>query len=121
MLTGSRAWAGLTAPAVVCQVAVLQRRLAVPDGLPLVLAQLLRGALDPRPAARPAFSAVVEQLTRFVQESRAVDWEAWQAAANAAHAAGMAAVQAADAAAGAAAAADAAAAAAEAAAVAVVV
>lgn len=109
MLTGSRAWAGLSAPSVVVQVAVLKRTLAIPQALPPVLKTLLTAALNPDPAQRPSFRVIVDQLTAFVQSSRAVDWEGWQAAVDAAHAAQVAAITAAEAAATAAAAADAAA------------
>ena len=96
MLTGSRAWSGLSAPSVVVQVAVLKRSLAIPAALPPTLKTLLTGALNPDPLLRPTFSSIVEQLTLFVQQSRAVDWEGWQAAADAAHAAEVAAIKAAE-------------------------
>jgi len=102
MLTGSRAWAGLSAPSVVVQVAVLKRSLAIPSGLPPALKTLLEGALNPEPLQRPSFNVIVDQLTLFVQQSRAVDWEEWQAAVDAVHAAEVAAIKAADAAAAAA-------------------
>jgi hypothetical protein len=85
MLTGSRAYAGMAAPAVVCQVAVLKRGLAIPKNLPAALDDLLRRALSSEPEVRPSFAEVVTVLTRFVQHSRAVDWEEWQAAVEAAH------------------------------------
>eukprot|EP00878_Enallax_costatus_P032423 GHUV01035632.1.p1 GENE.GHUV01035632.1~~GHUV01035632.1.p1 ORF type:complete len:110 (+),score=30.70 GHUV01035632.1:293-622(+) len=84
MLTGTRAWAGMAAPAVVCQVAVLKRSLANPKNLPTVLSDLLSRALNPEPSDRPSFSEIVEVLTGFVQESRAVDWEQWQGAVDSA-------------------------------------
>lgn len=99
MLTGSRAWAGLSAPSVVVQVAVLKRSLAIPPSLPPALKTLLEGALNPDPLQRPSFNVIVDQLTLFVQQSRAVDWEEWQAAVDAVHAAEVAAIKAADAAA----------------------
>eukprot|EP00879_Flechtneria_rotunda_P004002 GHRR01004243.1.p1 GENE.GHRR01004243.1~~GHRR01004243.1.p1 ORF type:complete len:773 (+),score=221.32 GHRR01004243.1:1592-3910(+) len=86
MLTGTRAWAGMTGPAVVCQIAVLKRSLAIPKNLPPVLEELLCLALSPNPQIRPSFAMIVRKLTGFVQQSRAVDWEEWQAAVNAAHA-----------------------------------
>lgn len=86
MLTGSRAYAGMAAPAVVCQVAVLKRGLAIPKKLPAALDDLLRRALSPEPQDRPSFAEVVTVLTQFVQQSRAVDWEQWQVAVEAAHA-----------------------------------
>lgn len=85
MLTGSRAWAGMAAPAVVCQVAVLKRSLAIPKHLPKVLEDLLSRALSPKPRERPEFADIVEVLTEFVQESRVVDWAEWQEAVDAAH------------------------------------
>lgn len=99
MLTGSRAWAGMSAPSVVVQVAVLKRSLAVPQALPPALKTLLTSALNPDPLQRPTFDVIVEQLTSFVQQSRAVDWEQWQGAVDAAHAEEAAAIKAADAAA----------------------
>ncbi|WIA42087.1 hypothetical protein OEZ86_009363 [Tetradesmus obliquus] len=86
MLTGSRAYAGMAAPAVVCQVAVLKRGLAIPKNLPAALDDLLRRALSPEPQDRPSFAEVVTVLTQFVQQSRAVDWEQRQVAVEAAHA-----------------------------------
>ncbi|KAF6263742.1 kinase-like domain-containing protein [Scenedesmus sp. NREL 46B-D3] len=90
MLTGSRAYAGMAAPAVVCQVAVLKRGLAIPKNLPAAVEDLLRRALSPEPEVRPSFAEIVTALTQFVQQSRAVDWEQWQAAVEAAHAEGRA-------------------------------
>jgi hypothetical protein len=90
----------------VVQVAVLKRGLAIPQALPPVLKTLLTAALNPDPSQRPSFRVIVEELTAFVQASRAVDWEGWQAAVDAAHAAQVAAITAADAAAAAAASAD---------------
>eukprot|EP00775_Hariotina_reticulata_P014620 gene14620-14756_t len=58
MLTGSRAWAGLAAPAVVCQVAVLGRGLAIPPKLPPLLQALLQRALSPDPQQRPNFAEI---------------------------------------------------------------
>lgn len=75
---------------------MLKRSLAIPSALPPVLKTLLEGALNPDPLQRPSFSSIVQQLSRFVQESRAVDWEQWQAAADAAHAAEVAAIKAAE-------------------------
>jgi hypothetical protein len=86
MLTGSRAYAGMAAPAVVCQVAVLKRGLAIPKKLPAALDDLLRRALSPEPEVRPSFAEIVTVLTQFVQQSRTVDWEEWQAAVETAHA-----------------------------------
>jgi hypothetical protein len=86
MLTGSRAYAGMAAPAVVCQVTVLKRGLAIPNNLPAAMDDLLRRALSPEPELRPSFAEIVKVLTQFVQQSRAVDWEQWQAAVEAAHA-----------------------------------
>lgn len=95
MITGSRAWAGLAAPAVVMQVAVLKRGLSMPKNLPGVLDDFLQRALSPEPEARPSFNEIVEGLTEFVQQSRAVDWEKWQADVESAHAAQRAAAEAA--------------------------
>lgn len=81
---------------MVVQVAVLKRSLAIPTALPQVLKTLLAGALNPDPLQRPTFGAIVEQLTAFVQQSRAVDWEAWQGEVDAAHAAEIAAIKAAE-------------------------
>jgi hypothetical protein len=86
MLTGSRAYAGMAAPAVVCQVAVQKRGLAIPKNLPAALEDLLRRSLSPEPQIRPSFAEIVAVLTQFVQQSRAVDWEQCQAAVEAAHA-----------------------------------
>jgi serine/threonine protein kinase len=86
MLTGSRAYAGMAAPAVVCQVAVQKRGLAIPKNLPSALDDLLRRALSPEPEVRPSFADIVSVLTQFVQQGRSVDWEEWQAAVEAAHA-----------------------------------
>lgn len=96
MLTGSRAWANMSAPSVVVQVAVLKRSLAIPPALPPVLKTLLTAALNPDPLQRPTFDVIVEQLTAFVQQSRSVDWDQWQSAVDAAHAAEVAAIKAAE-------------------------
>jgi hypothetical protein len=96
MLTGSRAWANMSAPSVVVQVAVLKRSLATPSALPPVLNTLLTGAFNPDPLQRPTFDVIVQQLTSFVQQSRSVDWDQWQAAVDAAHATEVAAIKAAE-------------------------
>jgi hypothetical protein len=96
MLTGSRAWANMSAPSVVVQVAVLKRSLAIPSALPPVFETLLTGTLNSDPLQRPTFGAIVEQLTSFVQQSRSVDWDLWQAAIDAAHAAEVAVIKAAE-------------------------
>ncbi len=73
MLTGSRAWAGLSHSAIILQVSLLNRSLAVPDGLPAPLEQLLRSCLSRDPAGRPSFRAAAEALAAWLQESRGVD------------------------------------------------
>lgn len=73
MLTGARAWAGLSHAAIVLQVSAFGRQLAVPDGLPPALEQLLSSCLSRDPAARPGFAAAADALARWLQETREED------------------------------------------------
>jgi hypothetical protein len=55
-------------PACACpQVALLKRQLAIPEGLPPPLAQLLAACLAPAARERPAFPHAVEVLAQYLQ------------------------------------------------------
>jgi hypothetical protein len=73
MLTGTRAWAGLSHAAVVLQVSVLGRELEVPAGLPPALDALLRSALSRDPSARPTFAAAADALAAWLQDVKGQD------------------------------------------------
>jgi hypothetical protein len=73
MLTGTRAWAGLSHTAVVLQVSALGRSLEVPAGLPPALDDLARGCLARDPAARPTFAEAAGKLAGWLQATRADD------------------------------------------------
>ncbi|KAI8471183.1 MAG: kinase-like domain-containing protein, partial [Monoraphidium minutum] len=73
MLTGSRAWAGLSHSAVVLQVSVLGRDLAIPEGLPPPLDALMRNCLSRDAAARPSFAEAAAALAGWLQETRGDD------------------------------------------------
>jgi serine/threonine protein kinase len=67
MLTSTRAWAGMSHAAIICQVAVMGRSLELPPGLPPCLHQLLASCLDRDPNNRPGFDQIAQQLQDFVQ------------------------------------------------------
>lgn len=73
MLTGSRAWAGLSHTAVVLQLTALGRGLEAPAGLPAALDSLLRRCLARDPASRPAFSEAAAELAEWLQATRGQD------------------------------------------------
>jgi serine/threonine protein kinase len=70
MLTGTRAWAGLVHAQIMCQVALLHRRLAIPKDIPDELAELLRECMAPEPNDRPDIQQVVDKLSHFLQTTR---------------------------------------------------
>ncbi len=77
MLTSSRVWAGLKHTQIICQVALLKRRLAVPEGLPAPIERLLVRCLAPAAADRGNFHEIVVVLEEFLQSTmheQQVDW-----------------------------------------------
>eukprot|EP00775_Hariotina_reticulata_P004061 gene4061-4308_t len=69
MLTGSRAWAGLTHEAIMLAVGG-QQQLEVPAGLPPVLHQLVTSSLSKQPEDRPTFKAMLPLLEQYLQNTR---------------------------------------------------
>ncbi|WIA38325.1 hypothetical protein OEZ86_001662 [Tetradesmus obliquus] len=69
MITGSRAWAGLSHEAVLAQVGG-EGSLELPMGLPPVLEELLAACLAKDPAARPTFKQMLPRLEAYLQFTR---------------------------------------------------
>jgi len=73
MLTGTRAWAGLSHTAVIIQTSVLGRSLEVPDGLPATVKFVLEKCLAREPGERPSFAEVAGMLAGWLQETKGDD------------------------------------------------
>lgn len=59
---------------VVAQVGLMKRRLAVPEGIPAVLAEILASCTAAEKEDRPCFLDVSKKLTQFLQETRGYDF-----------------------------------------------
>lgn len=73
MLTGTRAWAGLSHTAVIIQTSVLGRSLEVPAGLPATVKFVLEKCLAREPGERPSFAEVAGMLAGWLQETKGDD------------------------------------------------